>query len=81
MSLVIVKRTTRDKATRFIRCVNGCRSKGGGTVGVDMGARGASHFAVVLGRYVPLCQSCAKAWPGLWDEALEREAEREVVPA
>jgi hypothetical protein len=68
--LTVVKRNRRERSANFVTCSNGCmklkRAKGGP---VSLGLREAFHFAVILGREVPLCPVCAKAWPGLWDDA------------
>jgi hypothetical protein len=77
VSLTVVRR--RRSKFVFVSCSNGCRDPR--LKGKNLGFRSASYDAVILGIDIPLCSSCAKEWPRIWDEALEQSEDRELVPA
>jgi hypothetical protein len=71
---VIVR--TRPRRRKLELCANGCARQR------DHATRTATHVAVVIDYEIPLCSSCAKAWPAMWEEALQSSAaHREAVLA
>lgn len=66
MSLLVIPRNRTERSANYRVCSNGCLAARGRMVS---GVREATHYAVILGRDVPLCQPCARDWIAIYEGA------------